>query len=344
MNAGRAALALVVSGLCVGAAVAGEVQHTPLAFSDLEGWAGDDHAAALAVFVATCNQISGPGWGAVCKAAPLATSARDFFENHFTPVLVETGDPGLFTGYFEPEISASRRKTATYRYPIYAVPPDLPRGKPWMTRAQIEGEGALAGRGLELAWLADPVETFFLHVQGSGRLGFADGSAMRVGYAAKNGHGYRSVGKEMARLGLLPAHRVSASAIRAWVRDNPKDGPRMLWHNRSYVFFRELKGLANHLGPIGAMQRPVTAMRSIAVDPGFIALGAPVWVEKDGARPIRSLMVAQDTGSAITGAQRADIFFGSGTQAGRRAGDVRDPGRLVLLVPRDLARGMTNRG
>ncbi len=344
MNLRRAALALVVSGLCASAAVAGEARHTLLAFSDLDGWAGDNHAAALAVFASTCDRISGPGWRQVCTAAPLAPIARDFFESQFTPVLVENGAPGLFTAYFEPEIPGSRHKTATYRYPIYRVPPDLPRGKPWLTRAQIEGAGALEDRGLELAWLADPVEAFFLHVQGSGRLRFADGSAMRVGYAAKNGHDYRSVGKEMARRGVLPEHKVSASAIKAWVRKNPGDGPQMLWHNRSYVFFRELKGLAEISGPLGAMQSPVTALRSIAVDSGFIPLGAPVWVEKDGARPIRSLMVAQDTGSAITGAQRADIFFGSGAQAGSRAGKIRDPGRMVVLMPRDLALHPPNGG
>ncbi len=148
----------------------------------------------------------------------------------------------------------------------------------------------------------------------------------------------------MARRGLLPEHRLSAGAIRNWVNKDPEVRASVLWHNNSYIFFRELKGLSENAGPVGAMQRPVTSMRSIAVDPSAVPLGAPVWVEKDGADPIRSLMIAQDTGSAIKGAQRADIFFGSGDAAGAKAGKIRDPGRMIVLLPHEIAKALLSGG
>ncbi|MEM7318772.1 MAG: MltA domain-containing protein, partial [Pseudomonadota bacterium] len=144
---------------------------------------------------------------------------------------------------------------------------------------------------------------------------------------------YRSIGVELVRRGIFPAHRVSADVIKNWVRRNPQAGNQLLFHNPSYVFFREVGHVKSEDGPLGAMNRSVTAHRSIAVDPAFTPLGAPVWVEKDGRDPIRRLMVAQDTGSAIKGAQRADIFFGTGDSAGQAAGKLRDPGRMVVLLP-----------
>ena len=157
---------------------------------------------------------------------------------------------------------------------------------------------------------------------------------MRVGFAGKNGHKYRSVGKEMARRGLLAENKLSAGSIKNWVRKNPVDGRKVLWHNKSFVFFREIKNLSSGSGPIGAMSRPVSAMRTIAVDPEFTPLGAPVWVEKSGKNPLKRLMIAQDTGSAIKGAQRADIFYGSGKEAGEKAGRIRDGGRMIVLWPK----------
>jgi membrane-bound lytic murein transglycosylase A len=164
-----------------------------------------------------------------------------------------------------------------------------------------------------------------------------DGRVMRIGYAGQNGHPYVSVGQELVRQGIYPQHRVSAATIRDYVRANPDAGAELLRRNPSYVFFREVRGVPPEKGPIGAMGRSVTAGRTIAVDPRRVTLGAPVWIEKRGRAPINRLMVAQDTGGAIRGAQRADIFYGTGDEAGRLAGIVKDPGRMVVLMPIDRA-------
>jgi membrane-bound lytic murein transglycosylase A len=191
----------------------------------------------------------------------------------------------------------------------------------------------MEGRGLEIAWVDDPVELFFLQIQGSGRIKLPDGKSIRIGYGGANGHSYRSIGTEMVRRGIYQAHQVSAQVIKNWVRRNPAEGRELLFHNPSYVFFREVRRVAAADGPLGAMNRSVTTLRSLAVDPKYTPLGAPVWLEKDGADKMRRLMVAQDTGSAIKGAQRADIFYGTGDAAGLAAGKLRDPGRMVVLLP-----------
>ena len=338
MRRGLAAVALAAMTFGPISSSAAEATRTILTFNDLHGWAGDDHAAALRTFLKTCGRLDGADWKRVCAAAKKTPDARAFFEKNFVPVLIRDTRKPLFTGYYEPELTASRTRTGPYQYPIYRVPKEMPRGKPWLTRQQIEETGALRGRGLEIAWFRDPVDVFFLHVQGSGRLRLTDGTVMRVGFAAKNGRKYRSVGREMARQGLLPDHRVSARAIREWVRAHPEEGRRMLWFNPSYIFFRKLD-LPPGSGPVGAMSIPVTALRTIAVDPDYTPLGAPVWVEKAGKRPLTRLMVAQDTGSAIKGAQRADIFYGSGEDAGEIAGHIRDRGRMIVLLPRAVTPG-----
>ena len=309
-----------------------------LKFSDLRGWAKDDHAAALDTFRSTCTALKGAGWAKVCAEAKSARDARKFFESRFRPVLIGGNEKALFTGYYEPEIRAARTATGPYRYPIYRKPPEMKSGRKWLTRGEIETSGVLKGRGLEIAYLADPVEVFFLQVQGSGRLKLADESTLRVGFAAKNGHKYRSVGRELVRRGHYKAHQVSAGTIKKWVRANGNEGQRLLHHNPSFIFFRELDKLPPEKGPLGAMNRSVTAGRSIAVDKKYVPLGAPVWIEKEGAAPMRRLMVAQDTGSAIKGPQRADIFYGTGDQAGRAAGRIRDGGRLIQLWPVEVIR------
>ena len=197
----------------------------------------------------------------------------------------------------------------------------------------MEETGAMEGRGLEIAWVDDAVELFFLQIQGSGRIRLPDGRHIRVGYGGKNGHEYRSIGRELVRRGVYNAHQVSAQVIKNWVRRNPVDGLELLRHNPSYVFFREVSEVPAELGPLGAMNRSVTEMRTVAVDPRYTPLGAPVWVEKNGKGKIRKLMIAQDTGSAIKGAQRADIFFGTGDEAGLKAGRLKDPGRMIVLMP-----------
>ena len=295
------------------------------------------------MFLKTCGDLTEPDWKAVCNVARTHPEARTFFELFFRPVLVEDGAPALLTGYFEPELDGSRTPDARFNVPIYRRPPELVDGQPFPSREEIETQGLLEGRGLEIAWVDDPVEAFFLQIQGSGRIRLTDGSVVRVGYAAKNGQPYRSIGQELVRRGIYRSHQVSAQVIRNWVRRNPEEGRLLLHHNPSFVFFREVNEVPPGAGPLGAMNRSVTAMRTIAVDPAFVPLGAPVWVELGGKRPFRRLMVAQDTGSAIKGAQRADIFYGTGPGAGRRAGNVKDTGRLVILMPIQSAFALVER-
>ena len=311
-----------------GAAAGAEVTH--LTFADLAGWAEDDHAAALAVFTETCGDMRGPDWPPLCALARSATDARAFFETFFIPVLLTDGSEMLFTGYYEPEISGVPYADADHTIPIYRLPEWT--DEVWPTRRQID-EGLFAGQGLEIAWVADPVDLFFLQVQGSGRIRFPDGGGVRLGYAGANGHDYVSPGRTLVEKGIFQAHEVSAGTIRDWVRDNPDDGRDLLWLNNSYVFFREVNEVPAERGPLGAMNRSVTPLRTIAVDPAHYPLGAPVWIEKQGADGMQRLMIAQDTGSAIKGAQRADIFYGTGAAAGAAAGNIRDGGRMVVLLP-----------
>ncbi len=317
-----------------------------LTFEELDGWYDDHQAEGLTAFLATCDKFDAPDWRPICKVAkdvPLDdASARSFFELFFKPVLIGT-PPALFTGYYEPELPGSPVRTPRYAYPIYRKPPELTEGQVWQPRSVIEG-GLLRGRGLEIAWLDDPVEVYFLQIQGSGRIRMPDGHVMRVGYGGKNGQPYRSVGQEMVRRGTHTLDQVSAQEIRAWVKRNGAAGQALLNHNPSYVFFRKLDDLPADRGPIGAMGRSITTLRSAAIDPAFIPLGAPLWIEKDGRSPIRRLMIAQDTGGAIKGAQRADIFFGTGDAAGDAAGTVKDGGRLIQLLPIDRAYAMLPEG
>lgn len=296
-----------------------------LDFSSLPGWAEDNHAAALAAYSVTADLV-GADW-----PAPASGDARAFFEACFTPVEIGT-PPGLLTGYYEPEIPGRTDRGEGFDHPLYAAPADLPADRPWFSREEIEAGDLLAGR--ELVWLADPVEAFLAQVQGSVRVRLADGSVRRFGFAAKNGHPYRSIGQELTRRGEGGPAGITADGIRASCRAHPDETPALLRHNPSFVFFRDLE-LPPDSGPIGTMGRPVTALRSLAVDPDHIPLGAPVWVEGGG---IAALMVAQDTGSAIRGAQRGDIFCGTGAEAGLWAGDMRISGRLVTLLPSGMAR------
>ncbi len=320
----------VAAALWSGAAQS--ASHTILEYENLAGWSGDDHRAALDVFLTTCRDMDDPDWTTLCRIAAETRDARRFFEIHFAPTLIEDGAPTLFTGYFEPELIGARQRGGPYQYPIHALPEEAEDG-PWLTRAEIAETDALEGRGLVIAWLADPVDAYFLQVQGSGRIRLADGTAIRVGYAGKNGHSYRSVGKELVRRGIMSEHEVDIDGIREWVDSAGARGRRILHHNPSYVFFREVSHVPADRGPLGAMNRSLTALRSLAVDPEHVPLGAPVWLEKAGAEPMRRLMVAQDTGAAVEGAQRADIYFGTGEDAGKAAGTIRDGGRMIVLLP-----------
>ena len=313
--------------------LASEVKYDILSFDQLEQWHKDDHAAAFATFVNTCADMKAPDWQSICRYAKTGPDPREFFELLFRPVLMDDGKPALFTGYFEPELDGSLVRTDRFRHPVYKMPPEARETRPWLTRRDILETGVMQGRDLVIAWVDDPVELFFLQIQGSGRIRLPDGRSIRVGYRGSNGHDYRSIGQELVRRGVYRAHQVSAQVIKNWVRRNPLDGQELLYHNPSYVFFREVSRVPSDKGPLGAMNRSITTMRTVAVDPAFVPLGAPVWIEKDGKQPLRRLMVAQDTGSAIKGAQRADVFFGTGDGAGRAAGKLRDPGRMIVLLP-----------
>jgi membrane-bound lytic murein transglycosylase A len=325
-------IALVGASLVAGP-LASEVKYDVLSFDQLDGWARDDHAAAFTTFLNTCADMNDPDWRAVCAFARSNPDPREFFELLFRPVVMDDGVEALFTGYFEPELDGALTPSARYRYPVYAMPDEARQNRPWLTRRDILQSGIMEGRGLAIAYVDDPVELFFLQIQGSGRIRIEGAAPLRVGYRGSNGHNYRSIGQELVRRGVYEPHQVSADVIKNWVRRNPVEGQELLFHNDSYVFFREVSQVPADKGPLGAMNRSVTTMRTVAVDPAFVPLGAPVWIEKDGAAPLRRLMVAQDTGSAIKGAQRADVFFGTGDEAGRQAGTLRDPGRLIVLLP-----------
>jgi len=330
----RFLLAVITAGLIMTEATsaAEETEIRILEFSELDGWEKDNHAEALAVFLNTSSDMKSPDWKGLCRAAEDQTNAKAFFELFFRPVQITDGKPALFTGYFEPELEGDLYRSERFRFPIYKLPPEARDGA-WLSRRELEETGAMKGRGLEIAWVDDAVELFFLQVQGSGRIKLPDGRYIRVGYGGKNGHEYRSIGRELVRRGVYNVHQVSAQVIKNWVRRNPIDGLELLRHNPSYVFFREVSEVPADKGPLGAMNRSVTEMRTVAVDPRYTPLGAPVWVEKNGKGKIRKLMIAQDTGSAIKGAQRADIFFGTGDEAGLKAGRLKDPGRMIVLMP-----------
>jgi membrane-bound lytic murein transglycosylase A len=320
----------------------------------------DENAArrALAAFVTSCpvlvtrTDASGltraADWAPLCTeaAAVPVEGAASFFNDRFEWVRV--GDGKAFaTGYYEPEIAASRTRMPGYDTGIYALPADLVRctrpdgtqgrGRidplsgtcgPYFTRAEIE-DGALANRGLELAWAADPVALFFMEVQGSGRLRLPDGSVMRIGYAGQNGQAYTGIGRLLRQRGVLPPGGASMQGIVGWIAANPDAGRALMRENASYVFFKELTGP----GPLGALGVPVASRASVAADPAFVPLGAPVYLALD--RPEASgLWVAQDTGGAIKGANRVDTFWGSGAEAERLAGGMAANGTAWVLLPR----------
>jgi membrane-bound lytic murein transglycosylase A len=272
-------------------------------------------------------------------------AARAFLERWFAPFAVagRDGKDGLFTGYFEPEIIGSQQQSRRYSEPVYARPPDLPKVRSGVAthyhdRREIEA-GALGAAAHPLAWAADPVDVFFLHIQGSGRVRLPDGKILRLGFDGHNGHPYTPIGGVLVRRGALDRGTVSMQSIRAWLAANPAEISPVLNSNARYVFFRRLTGP----GPVGASGVPLTPDRSLAVDRRLIPFGVPVWLTTtdalDAARPFKRLMIAQDTGGAIKGAVRGDIFFGAGPDAAARAGRMNRPGRYFLLLPRDAFLG-----
>lgn len=328
-------------------------------------------AAARAVSRAGAIAVPAPLLAACDKAAALPepitrAAARAFFEGEFTPHRVVHGaKEGLLTGYYEPVLDGSRTKDDRFSTPIYRRPPDLvnlvheaERGakanqltharrttagtESYATRAEIEA-GALADQKLELLYLADPVDTFFMHIQGSGRIRLTDGTTVRVHYDGKNGHPYTSIGRYLIDTGMLAADKISMGALGRWLRADPERGRHVMHQNASFVFFRELQG-EEAQGPLGVLSIPLVAGRSLAVDAGTHAIGTPVYVsspalthasrtKKDGG--FNRLMIAHDVGSAIRGPERGDVYFGSGEKAGKLAGITKHPGRFFVLLPRN---------
>jgi membrane-bound lytic murein transglycosylase A len=355
----------------------------PVVWNDLEGWSADDHAAALAAFLASCRPIlADPGWArdsrpvavamkGICHRAKAAfplhsAAARAFFEGNFRPLRIgRLGDAGGFlTAYYEPILNGSRFPTPVFHTPLYRRPEDLValgstaqgdgfpnraqvgrrvdgRVVPYFDRGQIEG-GALDGRHLEICWVADPIDALIVQIEGSARVRLEDGAMLRVNYAAHNGFPYTSIGRVLVERNLMSKDETSFDRIRKWMRANPEQASEVRRTNRSYVFFR-ISGLGDEEPPAGGQGVRLTPGRSIAVDTSVHVYGTPFFISADlprpgekGIRPFRRLMIAQDTGSAIVGPARADLFFGTGDEAGHAAGQVRQSGQFVMLVPRAI--------
>lgn len=256
--------------------------------------------------------------------------ASDFFAAAFV-----AGAPGegFCTGYYEPEIAGALRPHGAFVHPIYRKPADLTADAPYFDRAAIN-QGALAGRGLEIAWLSDPVEAFFLHVQGSGRIRLEDGQVLRVGFAGKNGRPYRSIGKTLVEKGNFAREDVTAQSLKDWLAAHPEDAGRVMNENPSYVFFETRSHLGAEDGPIGTARASLTPLISVAADPDHHPLGAVLHLEHDPAAGLKSgFAIVQDTGGAIKGANRIDVFTGSGDTAGMIAGALKHPVRVTMFTP-----------
>ena len=335
-----------------------------------------DAGTALVSFIESCPKIltredksgltNGEDWRPACEAAANwpVSDARRFFTSYFETLRV--GDGAAFaTGYYEPEIRGSRVRAPGYDVPVYAMPPELVRawpkdmpesertGRPplgrydangdfvlFYERAEIE-QGALANRGLEIAWAADPVEFFFLQIQGSGLLRLPDNSLMRIGYAGQNGREYVGIGRVMRERGMIgdgTPYPTSMQGIMAYIRDNPEEGAEVMRLNKSWIFFQPL----DTDGPLGSLGVPVRRESSVAVDPNFVPYGAPVFLdmEHDVAD---GLWIAQDTGGAIKGANRFDTFWGNGADAREIAGGMSSRGNALVLVPRGTIQRLETR-
>ena len=334
---------------------------------ELPDWGRESLRDSLLAFTRGCATLEKQApWQGVCTAAaaiPAGAGERDiarFFEVNFDPYQVINADEsttGMVTGYYEPLLHGSRTRSARYRYPVYAVPQDLlvidlasvyPDLKNRRLRGRLEGNRVVPYfargdidktseplKGLELAYVEDAVDLFFLHIQGSGQIEFENGERLRVGYADQNGHPFRSMARLLIQRREIPPERASMQGIKDWARHNPQKAQEFMNANPSYVFFRELE--SNLPGPIGSLGVPLTAERSIAVDPRVIPLGVPVFLATtfpNSPSPLNRLMVAQDTGGAINGGVRADFYWGFGDAAGSEAGKMRQAARMWVLLPK----------
>lgn len=335
-------------------------------WADLPGWGADDLAPAFDAFVKSCRVLERQTlWSGVCTSARAVdrNDLRSWFETQLQPwqlVNPDGGRDGLITGYYEPIIKGSRQQDKTYRYPVFGVPADLitvdlsevyPELKSLRLRGRIEGKKLVPYYSRAewtpqeplraddaLLWANDPIDLFFLQIQGSGQVNLPDGQRVRISYADQNGHPYRAVGKWLAEQGEMKIEQTSMQGIKAWAASNPKRLQELLNANPSMVFFRELP--VEGSGPPGALAVPLTPERSIAVDSRATPLGSPVWLattRPNSGEPIQKLMLAQDTGGAIRGAVRADFYWGSGAEAGAKAGRMKQKGQMWALLPKDYA-------
>jgi membrane-bound lytic murein transglycosylase A len=342
-----------------------DARYEPVEFAALPGWDTAPLAASVRAFVTGCARVApGQALHAACEAARALpagdeSAARTFYEGAFTAYAIVAPDgarEGMVTGYYEPVLDGSRSATTRFSQPVHGVPDDLVVVDLAAQYPELRGmrlRGRLNGRRLQpyysrgeiltrngaipapvIAWVENPVELFFLQIQGSGQIRLESGERLRVGFAEQNGHPYRSLGRHLVERGELTLEQASMQGIKAWAAANPQRLQDALSHNASYVFFRELPAVD---GPIGALSVPLEAGYSIAVDPKFVPLGAPVYLASTyplSAQPLERLVMAQDTGGAIRGAIRADFFWGSGAEAGELAGRMRQPGRQWVLWPR----------
>ena len=338
----------------------------PAQWQDLPGWRNDDHAAALQTFLQGCTALQRrEDWKPLCDEAATIDpgEARIFFELRFEPWQLQQEDgttEGMITGYYGPELQGRRTPGGPYRYPIYGWPQDMLvvdlsslypelsgmrlRGRvegrrlvPYWSREEIARTPELL-RGQELLYVADPVDLYYLHIQGSGRIVLEDGTKVMVGYENQNGHPYRSIGKLLIDRGQMTRDQMSMQNIKAWGQQHPDQIMALLAENPSYIFFHELP--PEITSPPGSLGTPLVAERSLAVDTRTVPLGAPVYLattRPDDGSPLQRLMVAQDTGGAIKGRVRADFFWGMGTAAGELAGRMKQQGRMWLLLPRKAA-------
>ena len=348
---------------------------TQMTFSDLPGWTAGDDKAALGSFARGCavlagrppkTEMGGKGyagtvadWLPLCAAAqrPAKGDARIFFEKNFTPYRISQGDnsSGLFTGYYEPQINASHSRQGAYQTPVYGLPPDLIRvdlsafsprfagehvsGRlegqklvPYASRAEIDAHGISNTK--ILFWCDDPVALFFLQIQGSGRVRFAEGGSERIGYAGENGKPYTAIGRVLIAEGALARENVSLASIGAWLKKNPARARSMMEADQSFIFFEEKPVGDPALGNEGTLGAALTPLASLAIDPRIHALAAPYYVD---AAQVVGLLIGQDTGGAIRGAVRGDIFFGFGDKAEADAGNLKADGMLYVLLPNALA-------
>ncbi len=352
-------------------------------FDDLPGWVSDDHGQALDAFRRSAREIlasiSGvhkparfggkrDAWLEYCRMSLERQDARRFFEDQFRPYRVqdEACPDGLFTGYFEPEVLGRRSPSQAFQIPLYRRPADLValpsegslttgltfgrmvdgEARPYFTRRDIE-QGALSGQGLEILWLSDWADAFFMQVQGSGRVRLEDGQVIRLTYDGKTGLPYTSIGALLIAQGIIPHEQISMQSIRRWMSAHPEEARKLMWRNESFIFFREVELPMPDLGAFGAQRVQLTPRRSLAVDRSFWMFGTPVWLdtlvptdERGGMKTFRQLMIAQDTGTAIRGLARGDLYWGSGDDAAMIAGQMKSPGGMSVLLPLAVAEAL----